>query len=54
MIPPKTKVTWERPGMSPGVGVVVEVKTVADQEVHMVRDANSTYVLAESRLSVVN
>jgi hypothetical protein len=51
MIPTGTTVIWDRPGLSRGIGVVVEVKTVEGQEVHMVRDSNSTYALAESRLT---
>jgi hypothetical protein len=50
MIPVGSTVIWDRPGLSRGVGVVIEVRTVEGQEVHMVRDKNSTYALAESRL----
>jgi hypothetical protein len=37
----KTKVTWKRPGLPDGVGVIAQIKTVGVLSVYMVRDARN-------------
>jgi hypothetical protein len=50
----KTKVTWKRPGLPDGVGVIAQIKTVGTLSVYMVRDKrNNLYAFHANDLTVV-
>jgi hypothetical protein len=50
----KTRVTWKRPGLPDGVGVIAQIKTVGVLSVYMVRDArNNLFAFHADDLTVV-
>jgi hypothetical protein len=50
----KTRVTWKRPGLPDGVGVIAQIKTVGVISVYMVRDArNNLFAFYADDLTVV-